>query len=249
MFTSSRLKIERADQHIAELEAILNEFLNENPYSIFIQADRQLGTLHAGVELGAPLPAHVSTITGDAIHNLRTALDHLACALVEAGGGTVNNYTGFPFHEDRENFQTNFDRKIKGASKCVLDLIEAEQPYKGGLGDELWRLNKLDIADKHRRLILAVRVIALPKITVRKPDGSVAGVFESCETAGDGTIKLVGVTGDAKFEFENKDQAPISVAFKDSEVFEGDDVLSTLRKMSLRVLETVNVFERALTNE
>ena len=247
MFESAKLKIERANQHITELNTLLRDFAEQNPYAISIQHDIKTGHRIFGVEMGEPVPAHVSTITGDAIHNLRTALDHMACALVVAGGGAVRSFTGFPFHDGRENFETNLERKIKGATKDAIHLFKSVEPYEGGRGDLLWRLNKVDVADKHFRLIFAVRVVSLPDIIIRNPDGSVAGILPANQVMGEGSVNLIRTAVPANFEFKDNRKPPISVVFRDIEVFEGGDVLPTLKKLPQLVLGTVETFETALS--
>ena len=243
MFSSSFLKIERANQHIVQLESTFRAFVKNNPHRISIQPDVEAGKVKIGVDFGVPLPSLISMITGDAVHNLRTALDHLACALVAANGGTIGSYIGFPFHEDRANFEANLERKIKGASKEAVDLIKSLEPYPGGNGQPLWRLNKLDIADKHHSLILAARITALPKIIVRNPDGSVMVTMENCRVGGDGRVNMIAVPADRTFEIEHQDQTPISILFRETDVLEGKDVIESLEKLSEIVFRTLQIFE------
>lgn len=243
MFSSSHLKIERANHHIENLGTLLDEFAERNPYAISIQHDIKTGQRIFGVEMGDAIPPHASAITGDAIHNLRTALDHMACAVVVAGGGTVRSFTGFPFHDVRENFEANLEGKIRGAAKDAINLFKSVEPYEGGRGDLLWRLNKVDVTDKHFRLIFAIRVISLPDITIRNPDGSVGGILPANQVIGEGSVNLIRTPVPANFEFKDNRKPPISVVFRDIEVFEGEDVLPTLKKLSQSVLGTVEIFE------
>lgn len=73
-------KIARGREHIAELTAEINGFLETEPYAV----DRQL-ELDGRVDLyvvsrDTPAPASIGLLIGDAAHNLRSALDHLAIA-------------------------------------------------------------------------------------------------------------------------------------------------------------------------
>ena len=243
VFSSCYLKIERANQHIADLDTLLSDFIKANPHRIIIHPDSETGQVRLAVDLNKPLPAHCSTITGDAVHNLRTALDHLACALVEAGGGVVKAHTVFPFHEDRDNFEANFEGKIEGASKEAINLVKSMEPYKGGAGNALWRLNKLDVADKHHSLLLAIRVATLPKIIVRKPDGSVQATLINNRVGGDGRINLVRFPPGVTFEIEEQNKVPVEVRFRDTAVLEGKSVIVSLKKLSDIVLGVVQNFE------
>jgi len=75
------LKVERAREHLDTLDREVGEFLERELYavapSLNAEADRQILTLKPKL---AP-PAHLGVVVGDVVHNLRSALDHLACAL------------------------------------------------------------------------------------------------------------------------------------------------------------------------
>lgn len=244
MFSSSFLKIERANQHIDQLETIFRSFIKDNPHRIFIQPDAKTGQIRVGVEFDQPLPLHISTITGDAIHNLRTSLDHLACTLVRTNGGTVTRNTGFLTHEDRGSFESNFEKRIEGASNEAVQLTKSMEPYNGGKGTALWRLNKLDVADKHHSLILTARITVLPTIIVRNPDGSILATLTDNRVGGDGRINLMAVPSGCAFEIENEDQSLISILFRNTDVLQGKDVIVSLKKLPDIVLDTVQTFDQ-----
>ena len=99
---------------------------------------------------------------GDAIHNLRTALDHLVWQLVEAGGGTPNDRTAFPIVAADAKAAQRYGSavgqgEIAKISPGAFKLLESIQPYNGG-DKTLVEIHELDIWDKHR-LILAVYAV------------------------------------------------------------------------------------------
>jgi hypothetical protein len=61
----------------------------------------------------------------------------------------------FPIGEDRDQYQKERGRKVRGLRQNAIDGIDALEPYKGGRGHQLWMLNKLDNTDKHRLLLTA----------------------------------------------------------------------------------------------
>jgi hypothetical protein len=151
-----RSKIERAKQHIANLDGALRAFYGSKPYAVGVKHDpntRKLIYYVAGV---AETPKAVLFFAGDAIQNLRSALDHLAFKLWEAGvycPGTAESHVSFSIFDSPEKFKTNFQGIVKGSRQSVIDALGAIEPYKGGKGHQLWILNKLNNIDKHRELL------------------------------------------------------------------------------------------------
>jgi hypothetical protein len=156
--TSDRLlrvlvKTERAYQHVTNLHARLKAFLDTSPYQIIIDDDSETGDRVFRVRKIADVPIEINAILGDAIHNLRSALDHLVCQLVEVNGGKAGTQTAYPIYDTSKEYMSKSPRKIKGMSGAAAHFIDATEPYKEGLGHDIWRLHRLDIVDKHRLLI------------------------------------------------------------------------------------------------
>ena len=91
-----RLKVERVNKHIADLQADIQDFFATNPY--FIIGERHPNTRQPVYKLGvcSEPPDRFSLITGDALQSLRSALDHMVWQLVEAAGNTPTSATAFP---------------------------------------------------------------------------------------------------------------------------------------------------------
>jgi len=149
---SIRAKIERAGEHINELEAEVQLFLKANPYIVGTKRDEQTRRPIYYLVIVRETPTRMSTITGDVIHNLRSALDHLADHLVRVAGGTPSNQTGFPISRDAAKYKAEQCRKTKGMGPDAIKEIDKIKPYGGG-NNTLWGLHQLDIVDKHRLLI------------------------------------------------------------------------------------------------
>jgi hypothetical protein len=129
-----------------------NAFLETHPYQSVGEDDPQSGDRIVKFRLISESPPELAIVLGDAIHNLRSALDHLACQIVLAGGGKPNTHTAFPIFYAQKTFEAKFNGKIHGASQKMLDLVRGLNPYRRG-NELLWALHKLDIIDKHRLLI------------------------------------------------------------------------------------------------
>jgi len=149
------VKIERANQHAADLFTRLSAFFDTNPYQVVIEDDPRTGDRVFRLHKVADVPLEIAAAIGDIVHNLRASLDHLACQLVLANGETPTRQTAYPVCKDAQEYTAKRTaKKVKGMSCAAVQLIDATRPYKGG-NDDLWRLNELDIIDKHR-LLLAV---------------------------------------------------------------------------------------------
>ena len=87
-FSRASLKVNRAKHNIQDLNAQAQAFSESNPYALTfeknVESPNQLSPmLHVGQGVVSKLD-NLSLITGDAVHNLRSALDLLAVELVEA---------------------------------------------------------------------------------------------------------------------------------------------------------------------
>ncbi len=152
-FDGVRVKVERAKEHIRDLEASVQEFRRIEPYKVVAYDEPDTGDLVFKVEVSAQPPLRWGAIAGDVIHNLRASLDVLVWQLVLVNERKPDRMrTGFPISESAHEFKSKGLRKVKGVPDEAVHLIKAAKPYKGG-NDALWRLHHLDIRDKHRLLI------------------------------------------------------------------------------------------------
>jgi hypothetical protein len=149
------LKIERAKKHIADLDSAIRSFCDSEPYTLTIKNHPEIE--HIGLEVVevAPIPNFINLIIGDAVHNLRSAFDHLNCRLIEAGGGTPKPNSTFPICKSPEHYASALGKGEIGKMRPGTDkLIQSIQPYMSG-DSTLWHIHALDRVDKHR-LILTV---------------------------------------------------------------------------------------------
>jgi hypothetical protein len=126
--------------------------MNSDPYGVGREINPQTGDYVFRLKVHKEPRRDWAAIIGDAVHNLRSALDHLMVALVEFNGGTVTSATEFPIFENVQSYKAKKSGKVAGASQKAIDLIDEAKPFKGG-NDGLWLIHKLDIIDKHRTLV------------------------------------------------------------------------------------------------
>jgi hypothetical protein len=154
IFEASATKVERARAFIAEAETEIARYLATNPVPSRLDTSVvppliRFSIIPPGPTLGA--------IIGDAVHNLRTALDLMASEMARLNENSDKDVY-FPFSSAEETF----DKRIKGANfdRCGPDAVEMIRqfaPYKGG-NIALRAIHDLDIADKHTALIPTVHL-------------------------------------------------------------------------------------------
>jgi hypothetical protein len=149
-----RLKVDRAVYHIKALETAIQQFMDSNPYDAVRETDAKSGDYSFRLKVHREIPLAWAALIGDAVHNLRSALDHLMVELVLANGGRPTKATEFPIFQNLQAYDTKAAGKMTGASQQAIDLINAARSYKGG-NDGLWQIHELDIIDKHRALVPA----------------------------------------------------------------------------------------------
>lgn len=166
-FEAPRLKLRRARHHVADLAAQIDAYIASDPlYFEMVEADEAAG-FQSGkkwvVRVRQEVPPEFSAIIGDAIHNLRTALDLLACELVRSNGKSDKD-VHFPFAESATALAEAIKkRNMDRANAAVVALLQTSAPYKGG-NEALRAIHDLDIMDKHQALIPRSDMIEAPEV-------------------------------------------------------------------------------------
>ena len=152
----SFLKLDRAKKHIKELRCEIADFESSNPYQLVYEQKVEGGEIICRLSVNQPPPSKEwAVIIGDVVHNLRSALDLLACSLVKAhtvGSDCFKLRVSFPISNSEIEFLDGGLKRVSGASELVKTIIEGLQPYKGGNNLFYW-ISELDNLDKHRLLI------------------------------------------------------------------------------------------------
>ncbi|MGW8565633.1 hypothetical protein [Isoptericola sp. NPDC055881] len=119
-------------------------------------------------------PTVIGRLLGDAVHGARTALDYLAFELAgQDGAGQRRGKTSFPIAETEGKWPNQAKTQLPGVDANVRHELYKLQPWAGG-DDDFWLLHQLDIADKHRHLLVAAARGALFLST----EGSMIGTEE-----------------------------------------------------------------------
>jgi len=124
-----RAKIAQALELLLQLDEQLHAYLDSDPITFEWQAQPDGETLALALVVTRPPPIMLSLLVGEVVHQLRSALDHLAYALVVAAGNTPTRSTAFPMLTARP---TNGLTVAGGLTHRALANIEEFQPYQRG---------------------------------------------------------------------------------------------------------------------
>ena len=146
-------KVARARSHLVELQRIVDQYMAQNPFAIVeeqIPAHRQ--TIYY-VETRTEIPADISLIFGDLVHNLACSLDHLAFALIGASAKAPQNVY-FPFAKSEAALPDTIARcQFHLTGKATRAALNAAKPYPNGQ-TTLHAVHTLDGRDKHRLILM-----------------------------------------------------------------------------------------------
>ncbi len=152
-FRSSRLKLDRAKYHIHDLDVQITRFTHESLREIVIEPDPTPGYKVYKFRLLEPAPLDdFAVVTGDAVNNLRAALDNAVYsrAVLNGHASPRHKTCSFPFGPDKRNFLN----AVKGCTsvpdsiRTCLESLRAYKDVKEG-NVFLWALNDLCNRDKH----------------------------------------------------------------------------------------------------
>ena len=218
---SAFLKVNRANKHIDDLGLERSAFLDGKEYFGVPKFDPETNRTQFVLERVPAIPDSIKLIVGDVAHNLRTALDHLASALVRSVGIEPKGVY-FPIAETIDKYKAESGGKTKGMPQQGKDLIDRFSPYGGG-NHLLWGLHKLDIIDKHRLLLTTTTKTGGWSVTLGPTPGPYNFAFLSDLKAGD-------VIGDVEGNHESDKKMGVTpdIALGEPEVFAGEAIFPTV---------------------
>lgn len=147
--------------------------------SLFDYKSAEKSLLRVRGEMPMP-PMRLFTLVGECLHNLRSALDHLAWQLVLENGGQPTLKTTYPVLRRTPKAPLAV---AGGVSDAAIAVIEESQPYQWASEWQhhpLYMLHDLARKDRHRHV--ALRHVALDNIVIagtRECDGTWHRVAQS----------------------------------------------------------------------
>jgi hypothetical protein len=154
-----RAKLTRANRHAEELICEIAAWGERHPYGHTSEFDPDTSTYVFRYRIYEPPPPEWSVIIGDIVHNLASALDHLAWQLVILNCRTpIDRQTAFPIFGDKEKWESSKrlggQWMMEGMSDFHKLALRWYQPYWSNDPEKppLARLRQLWNFDKHRTL-------------------------------------------------------------------------------------------------
>jgi hypothetical protein len=172
--TGVHAKLDRAEEHIDALRDEIKPVMEgltsaqaetrhnvlDDSYSVIMRQSAALPVVRWGVMLG------------DVCHNMRSALNHLVCALVPVR--QVHRRHQFPIFDTPHSWKSEFggtkpEKMLDFIDPTHFALIESVQPFQQGTGmQRLSLLERFSNNDKHRLIHAAVTALTdQPQITVQ----------------------------------------------------------------------------------
>jgi hypothetical protein len=147
-------KVERAEKHICELEELLTE---KRPFKYVWEYNARTGENATFAQRDETVIVEAAGIAADALHNLRSALDHAYWAIVSPFATTPSQERAIQFP-----FSATADRLVEGirnrlalrVSQNFFDELVAIAPHGEPGGNEiLYAVHHFNGIDKHRQPI------------------------------------------------------------------------------------------------
>lgn len=231
--SSGKMKIDRANEHIGDLESEIAAFRKRDPYPLI---EEPANPYHSGWRLAVreDIPPRWTAIASDAIHNLSASLDILWKRVIPNGNTQRKSY--FPVAANTQEAKKRFSRP-----RCqrwqliqnVLSVARAMEPQ-----GVFWAIRQFDDADKHDTpTLVAVSMIGLnvdaSAIAPNPPplDWSfVPGPSGRPFVMEDGAIVFTSTP-----HVNVKPELPFEIVFGESEILDGQSVLPSLKNMTAAV--------------
>jgi hypothetical protein len=248
------LKLDRAKHHIDDLRGKIDTFLAGKPFRLIIQIRSNPGKLALRVKQDRAIPDSFSLVIGDAVHNLRSALDLTMYGMAHDRASKPNRIQfPFPKSNSAKDIKDAFDSaQVKGAGTKVIETILSFRPFPKNGNATLCNLHALSNRDKHRLLILSRSI-------PRMMPGTPAGNFIShCYGANvpltvpvllagdqDGDLFTADWVGENDMEGDASFQPNFSISFGLGEPFANRPVIETLQKCHEQVTKAVDLLADA----
>jgi hypothetical protein len=154
-------KLDRAIEQLETVKAQAERFVETQPYTVAVQYEAKAGCFVTRFWARRAVPLETSILVGEIVHNLRSALEHVAWLLACANTDDVaslwkpetRKLITFPVAKKAEAFVSHSLRPLISAKAEAA--IEPLQPYVGRLPEHvenhpLVGLHELWNIDKHR---------------------------------------------------------------------------------------------------
>lgn len=163
------MNLDWAQRHLDVLGKHIRAF--EKPNNVSVRTYRNMeGRRTWMVETKNGVDPDWGHIAGDALHNMRVALDSLAWQLALTVKSNPSRLTAFPIRSNPCGWDKLANGPLRHIPEKAREYIKGLQPDDGGHRDHsLWVLNAFDNAHKHRTTV-AASVLFDPQNAPRRGD-------------------------------------------------------------------------------
>lgn len=229
---SAVAKVKRANRHIHDMEEVCAS-INADGFRIF--ATDEADGVNVGMSFEPVLRAIpiLCMMAGDAVHNLRTALDHLAYQIVSAAQKPPN-YLYFPIADTLASLEANKSfQLLSQIAPQIATVIQKEiKPY--GEDNMFVKLNKLDRVDKHR-FLLVHSVSGAADIFASLDDNSVPEGIDAFILIAGNPTRTPKTGSKAAIHNENFRHRGFQILFDKGLPLEHEEVIRSLKSLSTLV--------------
>ena len=243
-----RLKVIRAKKHIDEFDIAAKAFLDRKPYQIAVEEnvgeDRVDWPRTLVFHVREEIPEDFSTIIGDAVHNLRSALDLMLCALVRANGRSDKGVQ-FPVARNADSLEEAIEKaNVARGGDIALKFVRDHKPYRGDGGNwAISAIHDLDILDKHRLIIAVSGASDLERAIVGKRWNSLSLTMPGYRWTGlDDGAEMLKIRAEPGVEIGDEVHATFSIAFGHRQPAGGAPVVKALTDIADYISALVNNF-------
>jgi hypothetical protein len=244
-FPHSRKKVERAMKHIGDLNDFISAFSDSDFYSVQVQEHKGSNKVFIAYSRQFPISS-AALIIGDALHNLRSALDLVYYRAFDGATGLADKWTRFPIRDEREELIASINGGLKqkklsdhpGAIKLRDFVVDVVKAYQAG-NWPLWVLHDMSIMDKHHLLIPVFKIMAFTGISLKDDSETIFSVGPYYTEDSD----RFKIGREGNFAIHNKGHATTAVVFSVGVPFQDRPVIPALTQLAEAVTRTIDAFE------
>jgi hypothetical protein len=242
-YQSARSKVKRANAHIdsligesAPLSKDLYEIRNGPWMSTMIL--RYPDCFELAFRPKQPLTDHFGGIVGDAVNNLREALDYWANAAVATVGPPKRLH--FPFAAKWDDLEASGSYvAIKKAFPDFAEFVRKEIEPCRDRNLNVWAATSLCNDNKHDDFLPTVSVVSINNV-----NASFGGnVIKNCGIRGDANRPIHIIRSGTPIAIDQNFSTSVEIAFPKGAVFEDQPVIPTLLNMSQVVSQTLDALD------
>jgi hypothetical protein len=243
---ASREKVKRAEKHIRDLDVLLSTLANL--YSLAVEQDsrQKISFLKFDIQTSPQELIDCALVIGDALHNLRSALDVLYYGQVVG----QTRYTRFPILDTREKLVVTLENALekKQITPEIYSLIlDTVQPYEAG-NYPLWFLDKLNIRDKHQLLIPVEKLMRFDNIRLEDDKQMPVSARQFYLMEDSSRMRIID-SESRNITVKDKGKATTAIFFSVAGSFIQDQtVIPTLNGIAEEVTRTIEAFKTLLVS-